>query len=198
VVARFSAAAITALAFLTLVVIVATGRPWFDLAIAQWIAERRSAAGVDAAEILSIAGSVVGIVPLGLLVAFVVYRRDGWREARWLFFACIGASSLYLLVNVVMRSARPPMPLRVLDDVGWSFPSGHATQSIVFWPMAALLLGTTRTMRAWLLVPAVIITLAIGGSRIYLDVHWTTDVTSGFLLGATWLFTVLALRRART
>jgi undecaprenyl-diphosphatase len=189
-----AAAAICALAFLALVVIVATGRPWFDLAIARWVAGWRSVAGIELAEWISIAGSVVGIVPLGLVACVVLYRRRGWRPVRWFVLACAGASALYLAVNFAMESARPPMPLRVKDEVGWSFPSGHATQAIVFWPMLVLSLARSR----WWLVPAALVVAIIGGARIYLDVHWTTDVTSGYLLGATWLTTVLALRVARS
>jgi undecaprenyl-diphosphatase len=68
---------------------------------------------------------------------------------------------------------------------------------MAFWPMVALLVGTTPRARRWLLVPAIALVLAIGSSRIYLDVHWTTDVASGFLLGLAWLLAVVAVRRSR-
>jgi membrane-associated phospholipid phosphatase len=184
-----NAAALTALAFVTLLTIDATGRPAFDLAVAEFTADHRSMTGIAIADAISVSGSVVGIAPLGLLFAFLFWRKQGWRPVKWLAIASIGASAIYLAINLVMRSARPPMPLRVYDDVGWSFPSGHSTQAIVFWPMLAILTG-----RRWVLAPAVAMVLAIGASRIYLDVHWTTDVLSGYLLGLTWLFTVLRFR----
>ena len=184
----------SAIAFTALVVMVNVGRPELDLDIARWVAARRTEAGIDTAEAISIVGSVVGIVPLALVFAYFLRRRDGWAPVRSLVLGCAGATTLYLIVNVIIRSARPPMPLRVMDEVGWSFPSGHSTQAIVFWPLAVILYAQTRRGRALLLVPAFAIVLAIGASRIYLDVHWTTDVASGFLLGLTWLCTVLALR----
>jgi len=187
-----NAAALSALAFVTLLVIDATGRPRLDRAVAEWMAEHRSMTGIDIADAVSVSGSVVAIVPLAMLFGFLFWRKQGWRPVKWLWFASAGASALYLAINTIMESARPPMPLRVYDDVGWSFPSGHSTQAIVFWPMLAILTG-----RRWVLAPAAIVVALIGGSRIYLDVHWTTDVASGFLLGLSWLFTVLVLR-ART
>ncbi|MFT3696677.1 MAG: phosphatase PAP2 family protein [Kofleriaceae bacterium] len=187
-----NAAAICALAFVTLLVIVATGRPRIDEAVAEFTAAHRTELGVDIADGISVAGSVVGIIPLGLLFAFLFWRKQKWTPVKWMVIASAGATTLYLVVNVIMRSARPPMPLRVYDDVGWSFPSGHSTQAIVFWPINAILTG-----RRWVLIPAVLIALTIASSRIYLDVHWTTDVMSGLLLGLAWLFTVLAVR-ART
>jgi membrane-associated phospholipid phosphatase len=188
-----SAAAICALAFVTLLVIDATGRPALDEVIAEWTAAHRSMNGIAIADAISVSGSIVGLIPLAMLFGFLFWRKQGWQPVKWLAIASVGASSLYFAVNTVMHSARPPLPLRVYDDVGWSFPSGHSTQAIVFWPMLAILTG-----RRWVLAPAIVVVALIGGSRIYLDVHWTTDVASGFLLGLAWLFTVLSLRQRRT
>lgn len=182
-----------ALAFVAFVVLVDVGRPAVDMEVAQWVAANRSERGIDVAKLISVIGSVVGIVPLALLIAVWLHRRDGWHPVRSLVLGCGGATALYLLVNVIIRSARPPMPLRVMDEVGWSFPSGHATQAVVFWPLVAVLLGA----RGWGLVLAVGVALVIGGSRIYLDVHWTTDVASGLVLGIAWLCAVLAVHIRR-
>jgi membrane-associated phospholipid phosphatase len=185
-------AAIFALIFVTLVVIVATGRPALDLADAQWIADHRREAFIPIAEALSLTGSVAGLIPLGVLAAVLLWRRDGWPPVGWLVLANAGASILYLIVNLAMASTRPPMPLRVVDSIGWSFPSGHSTQAAVFWPMLAVLSGVR-----YALAPAIGMVCLIGASRLCLDVHWTTDVASGYALGLAWLFTVLAVRARR-
>ncbi len=188
-------AAICGAAFVVMVALVSTGRPRLDLEVATWIADHRTATGIAIARGLSRTGSVVTIVPLAVVMAVILWRRDGWAPVRLLALASVGATALYLAINQIMRSPRPPMPLRMTEELGWSFPSGHSTQAMVFWPTLAILLGTTIRARRWLMVPALVLVFAIGGARIYLDVHWTTDVASGFLLGAAWLFGLLAYRR---
>ena len=186
------AAACCALVFVVLLVVVATGRPAFDLADARWIAAHRVAAGIPIANAFSIIGSIEGIIPIGIVAISWLVHRDGWRPVGWLVAASAGATLLYVIANVTMTSARPPVPLRVIDSIGWSFPSGHATQSAAFWPMLAMLSGWR-----WALAPAIAIVALIGASRLYLDVHWTTDVAAGYALGSAWLFGLLALRSRR-
>jgi len=182
-----------AIGFVAFVVLIEGGRPGVDLQVAEWVATNRSERGIDVAKMISVIGSVVGIVPLALVITVWLHRRDGWHPVRSMVLGCGGATALYLIVNVIIRSARPPMPLRVIDEVGWSFPSGHATQAVVFWPLVAVLVG----VRGWWLLLAVGVALVIGASRIYLDVHWATDVASGLLLGVAWLCAVLAMHIRR-
>ena len=70
-----------------------------------------------------------------------------------------------------------------------SFPSGHSTMAAVVWLTLGLLLARTqssRGMRIYLVVLSVAITLLVGLSRVYLGVHWPTDVLAGWALGAAW------------
>jgi undecaprenyl-diphosphatase len=186
------------LGFAVIATMVATGRPAFDLAVAQWMAAHRVPGGVMVANVISEVGSVVGIVPLGLLCALYLWRRDGWRPVRALAVVAIGASALYGLMNLAFQLPRPPHELRAEDSIGWSFPSGHSTQAVAFWLIVAALLtvGRRLAMRRAATVLALAIIASTGLSRIYLDVHWTTDVLAGLTLGAFWLsLSVLALRR---
>src|SRR5207248_11440655 len=82
---------------------------------------------------------------------------------------------------------RPPRPpLFPYTTLFRSFPSGHATQSIAFYAMAAIVLGLGRSPRTrtvlWSVAAAVVI--VVGASRIYLGAHWLTDVLGGYALGA--------------
>ncbi|MDQ6712016.1 MAG: phosphatase PAP2 family protein, partial [Candidatus Dormibacteraeota bacterium] len=80
-------------------------------------------------------------------------------------------------------------------DDGWAFPSGHATQSIAFYGMLAIVLITwyAPNRRLALGIGAALITLVVGASRLYLGVHWLTDVLGGYALGLAWLSLVLAV-----
>ncbi len=191
------AAAAAALLFFTLLTVI---RPAghtvdFDLAIAHWISDHRSPAGIAVFTAVSFAGSVVGLVPIGLVIAAYLQRRGGWRPVRWLAITIAGATALYLAVNIPVERPRPPMGLRLYEDAAWSFPSGHSTQAVAFWIMTAVLVTADRSRRAQLVARAaapVAIGL-IGFSRIYLCAHWTTDVLGGFALGTFWVAAVLAM-----
>lgn len=90
--------------------------------------------------------------------------------------------------------ARPTAALQVGGpDVGNAFPSGHATQTISFYGMlAVVLIVAYAPRRRWpLVIGAALVTLVVGASRLYLGVHWLTDVLGGYALGLAWLSFVM-------
>ena len=167
-----------------------------DVGVASWVSTHRLEALVTASKVTSLLGSVVGIVPLGLAIAWWLHRRHGWHHARWYILAIAGASACYLVLNHLVERERPPMGLRLVYDTAWSFPSGHSTQAIAFCFGTALLVTHGKPLRTQLAASALALAgvLAIGSSPIYLGAHWTTDVAGGFALGTCWLATVLAWR----
>ena len=178
-------------------VIAPAGHPVaLDLDIATTIAAHRGDALTTVARGASAFGSVLGIVPTALVVGAWLYRRSGWIAVRWLAATVVGATALYLSLNYAITRPRPPLGMRLFEDTEWSLPSGHSTQAVAFWFMTAILvtIGQPRRVRALAVVVALAIVLTIGGSRIYLCQHWTTDVLGGFALGTCWLATLLALR----
>ena len=170
-----------------------------DVDVATWMAAHRTTGWIDAAWVASLLGSVIGIVPLALAIAFYLKWRHGWDSVRWYVTAIVGSTVLYLALNHVIERTRPPMGLRLYEDTAWSFPSGHSTQAVTFWFMTAILVTAKSPPRMQIAasVLALLCVLAIGGSRICLDEHWTTDVLGGFALGTAWLGCVLAWRNAR-
>jgi undecaprenyl-diphosphatase len=167
-----------------------------DVGVASWIAMHRTGPLVDLARAASWLGSVAGILPLSLVISWYLRRRHGWHAVGWYAIAIVGATVAYLALNYTIQRTRPPMGWRLFDDTPWSFPSGHSTQAVVFWFMTATLLtaGRPPLVRAAALSVAALCVLAIGGSRICLDAHWTTDVLGAFALGTCWLMCVLGWR----
>jgi undecaprenyl-diphosphatase len=111
---------------------------------------------------------------------FLVYR--GRRaEALWLFGGSVIGSSLASILKPLVHRARPPAAAG-LDP--WSFPSGHATSSVAVLSLLAFLLQRRSPghAKAWWGI-AVGVALLIGFNRIYLAVHWPTDVLGGWLIG---------------
>lgn len=90
----------------------------------------------------------------------------------------------------VFQRSRPPELMRLIDATGYSFPSGHAMVSFAFYGLLIYLLwfnlGSGKLKYFWAVFLSVLV-LAIGMSRIYLGVHYPSDVVAGFAAGGVWL-----------
>jgi undecaprenyl-diphosphatase len=123
-------------------------------------------------------------VTFGLLF---LYRK--WQEITAVFLSLAGGAGLDYLLKTLFARARPEM-LQVVHAGGYSFPSGHAMVSLCFYGMVAYLASSflrPGMPRAMLAAIAVLLILAIGISRIYLGVHYPTDIVAGYAAGAAWL-----------
>ena len=132
---------------------------------------------------------VVGLVVLAA-VAFLAHRR------RWLELCPLAAGALltYAAWNLVKTLEGRPRPAGALVTVdGFSFPSGHAANSVAYVAVAVALAHCVpgRAGRAGLVAVAVVLAAAIGFSRVYLRVHFLSDVLAGWGLGAA-LFSLCA------
>lgn len=133
-----------------------------------------------------------GIPVLGLLsllaLGWLVLRRR-WRSVTLLLLALPGG----LLVNTLLKRGfdrpRPSLVAHLVEVGTSSFPSGHAMLSAIgFLTLGVLLAGGAerRRERGYILAAAVALTLVVGASRVYLGVHWPSDVLAGWCLGAAW------------
>lgn len=166
-----------------------------DAGIATFVADHRVAWLTTVMQAVTWVGSSFFIIPLGLAVGSVLWlRRRTWRPLLMMGAAYLGAAGLYDIVKPAVARARPPAALQVGGpDQGWAFPSGHATQTIAFYGMLAIVLIAWYAPRRRLLfaIGAALVTLVVGASRLYLGVHWLTDVLGGYALGLTWLAVVV-------
>jgi undecaprenyl-diphosphatase len=134
-------------------------------------------------------GSSVVLTLLVALCASFLALRGRWRTAGMVIAATsLGAVAVTVLKALVGRS-RPDLVARLVEESSNSFPSGHAANSaIVYLTMASLLFPVVRERRArvFLLVVALLLVAMIGASRVYLGVHWPSDVLAGWAFGAGW------------
>ena len=106
-----------------------------------------------------------------------------------LLAASAGGMALTGLLKDVFQRDRPPMILHLVPAVNASFPSGHATLSAtVYLTLGALIahFAPRRRVRVYALTTAVLLAVIVGCSRVYLGVHWPTDVLAGWCVGAAW------------
>jgi membrane protein DedA with SNARE-associated domain/membrane-associated phospholipid phosphatase len=141
-------------------------------------------------------GSNAVVIPVALIVAAVfVIRRRSYRPFAQLATAVVSSILLYDVVKAVVHRARPPVAVRLVEVSGYSFPSGHATIAVAVWGAIALVLASGRRSKTKVLLGAAAgaIALLVGVSRLYLGVHWFTDVVGGLALGAAILSCIAAL-----
>jgi membrane protein DedA with SNARE-associated domain/membrane-associated phospholipid phosphatase len=168
----------------------------FDPGVLRWFVEHRAHWLTDFMKGATWLGSNAVLIPVALIVAAVfVVRRGSYRPVAQLAVAVVSSIVLYDVVKAVVHRIRPPTATRLVEVSGSSFPSGHATIAVAVWGTIALVIARGRRprTRAYLWVAAGMIALLAGISRLYLGVHWFTDVVGGFALGAAILSCIAAL-----
>ena len=170
-----------------------------DGPVLWWVAGHREAWLTGVVRVVTELGSGRVLVPLLLVVGVAVaLRTRRWTVLGLLGVAELGAAGLYLAVKQLVARPRPPLALALVDTHSQlGFPSGHAAQAAACWGVLAWLVGGLPAWRrAWPMAvgawtAALLVALAVGGSRVYLGVHWPTDVLGGWALGGLWLAVVL-------
>lgn len=198
--AGLAAVAVLAIGFTDLLedVLNGGGLAQFDETIVHWIAGHREAWLTDVLLVVTRWGNTgaQAIVIAAVSIVSAVVARS-WLPV---FVAVTGGGGIalviYLAKHVVSRQ-RPPLADALIAPGGYSFPSGHATGAAAVGVLCAWMLTRWVTHRwvaqiaIWALTAALI--ALIGFSRVYLAVHFPTDVLAGWLLGAAWAGIVILL-----
>jgi membrane-associated phospholipid phosphatase len=120
----------------------------------------------------------------------VLWRASRRVDAMFVALAVIGITVLVAVLKAVYQRARPDLGSSIPLPHSYSLPSGHAATAVVLYGALGLLLAERARSRiraaAWL-AAAVVIALAIGTSRIFLDVQFVSDVAAGFAVGLAFL-----------
>jgi len=163
-----------------------------DSRMLQLVQQYSSPQLTRAAEIVSLFGSeLVWLIALVLLGVFAWQRR--WGAAVMLMLVGGGAQLLNDVLKEVFHRARPEALQGLIQAQQYSFPSGHAMVGAAFYFYVGYL--TWRIVHGWwrilVIVGLVLLVLLIGLARIYLEVHYLSDVIAGYLAGFLWTDAVI-------
>jgi undecaprenyl-diphosphatase len=191
-------ALVTLAAFLTLAILVSTPIGMaLDHAALDWVQGAASSPVVLAMRWITLLGSEGILILLPLLVVGLWWRRLRWQAAE-LVLATGGAQVWNDVLKLTFQRQRPTAVASVIPGQAYSFPSGHAMVSIAFY--GALAYIGWRVFGGWpraVWITAMIgLTLVIGVSRLFLDVHYPTDVLASWAAGLFWLDISMVLNAA--
>ncbi|MFN3431219.1 MAG: phosphatase PAP2 family protein [Candidatus Sericytochromatia bacterium] len=143
-------------------------------------------------------GDVPAIVALGALFGAYLARRRLYADLAGLAAAVIGGGVLTFALKAAFRQPRPALFEQLVHEVTYSFPSGHSLMSFCLFGYFGAWLVSRQPRSAWRWLVAVgLVGLAAGiaASRVYLGVHWPSDVIAGAIAATCWLSICLVGRR---
>jgi len=139
-------------------------------------------------DITSLGGGTV-IALITLIVIFYLLLQKKYAELLLILAAVLGGTVIGLGLKEIFGRERPDLIYRLTDARSLSFPSGHSMMStVIYLSLAALLsrIQHERKVRIYIISIALFLALIIGFSRVYLGVHYPTDVLGGWTIGLGW------------
>ena len=170
-----------------------------DQGVHDWCVTHRSPAANVFFLTITQLGSPVALSIAAILTAFLSWRRRRRMTAAFILFATATTWTIDVLLKHHYARARPLITQALAGAHGYSFPSGHALgSSCIVGMFAYLIVRSDRRMRTKVLscLAALTFVTLVCWSRIYLGVHWVTDVLAGVALGVAWLCTLIGAREA--
>lgn len=183
---RFAALAVV----FTLVAVQVSGAGWLtgaDAATLDWFVAHRFAGATATAVVITDVAGPVGVA----VVAVVAAAQTSWRRRSWapglLIVGTVAVAAVASTVTkMIVGRSRPPVATQLVTEADWSFPSGHTTGIVAFAGILLVVLGArvrTTAGRVIAVSVAVLVVTVVAATRLYLGVHWLTDVVGGALLG---------------
>ena len=150
-------------------------------------------------EVLTQLGSTAVLFAVAAVAAGCLARLGRRLDAAFLIVAFAGAEALTWSLKAVFQRARPSFDDPIATASSFSFPSGHALVSFaVYGALAYVLLESVRSRRtraACIAAAAAVVVAAIGFSRLYLGVHYLSDVLAGYAVALAWLLVIATVRQ---
>ncbi|MBR2564087.1 MAG: phosphatase PAP2 family protein [Paenibacillus sp.] len=166
----------------------------FDAVLIGWIQGLESPGMTQVMEFFTWIGSELQVVVIAVVVMLVLYVfLHHRRELLFLASVLAGSTLLNTLLKLVFQRARPTIN-RIIEVSGYSFPSGHSMAAFSLYGGLAFLIWKhipSFTGRLFMIAASAAFILMIGISRIYLGVHYPSDIVGGYFLSGSWLFTCI-------
>jgi membrane-associated phospholipid phosphatase len=142
---------------------------------------------------LTYLGSVRVVLTLAVVAAIVAVLAGRYTDVVLLFLALAASELFVLATKALVARPRPPFEDARIVQTGFSFPSGHAALAAFYGTLAYLLIRALRpeALKVFVGSVAALLVVAIGVSRVYLGVHYPTDVLAGWTLGVFWLVVIV-------
>ena len=166
------------------------GRGWLDRSLEQSLYAGGRPTLILVARIFTFLGEPTVLVGAGFLVAAWLWHRSRGRFAVGLLLVILVGRGLAEAQKYWIARARPTLEPHLVIVKTSSFPSGHATSSMIFYLTVALALAPPRWRRV-AAGGAVLLSLLVGLSRVMLGVHWPSDVVGGWSFGLLWVLVTL-------
>ena len=162
-----------------------------DLSVHAWLRSNATLFGYGFWSLISALGGGPAILVIGVgTILLLALRRRFMLVGGWIA-ALAGGGALDGALKLAFRRPRPDTAVDFLSQASWSFPSGHSLGSLVTYGMLAYVISVeftqSRSVRPWVVVAGGAMVLAVGLSRLYLGVHYFSDVLGGFAAGGLWL-----------
>ncbi len=144
-------------------------------------------------------GSATVLTLVVLSVSGFLVLQGMWRTGTFVLLSCSGAWLVTAALKRFFQRPRPEVVPHLREVMTMSFPSGHAlTSAVVYLTLGALLMRVaTRPITRWYCMGlATLATALVGASRVYLGVHYPTDVLAGWLVGLSWALLCWMVERA--
>ena len=163
----------------------------FDTLILHVLFQVRTMLGGDIVALLTELGGGPIVIIVTAFAMFALYRRGHLNHIAGLAISLGGSMAAVTALKLVIDRARPPESFRAVVETGPSFPSRHAVAAMALYGFLAYLVfrfvSPEQYRRVWIMLLAILI-LIVGFSRLYLGVHYFSDVVAGYLVGALFVW----------
>jgi membrane-associated phospholipid phosphatase len=193
--------------FFQLAFAVATGGPIVSLdgAVAAWLHSHATGFATDVLRAVTQLGGATVLLAVTIVAALVLLLKRRIAHAALMGGALVGGEGLNMALKAAFERPRPSFSEPLATAAGYSFPSGHAMVTLTVYGALAFVTATSvksRRARVLISVAAAVLVLAVGFSRLYLGVHYVSDVLAAYGAGIAWLMlcglTLLGASRLRT
>ncbi len=161
-----------------------------DLTVNSWITAVQSNFFILIAKAISFPFNTVSMILIVIVLTVVLWVKFSKKWAIFFAGALASQAIIFEVIKELVHKARPIN--RLIVGEGLSFPSGHSTTAVVFFGLLILFTISyvkKESTRLYIIIASIAFTILVGFSRIYLNVHWLSDVLGGFTLG---LFLLMA------